>query len=314
MITVDDISALSRWADPTLASRIAPVEGPVLWTTTSESILDQSVLRAARIEATAERPLHVLVASAGSRLRRQEVVPHVWSTPLPEDALYRLTPEVLLASPQFCLQGISARESKVKAIVTAMEICGGYGRTPRAKDGFIMRPPLARLSDLREHFDHNHSYGAKQARRALRHAVEGSRSPMETVVILLFTLPVEMGGCGLPEPEVNVRIEVPADLRAALGKPYVVVDLCWRDVRIILEYDSYLWHSTALAVDSDSTRNEGLRDQGWMVRSVTAGMLTNDMMRRHLVSKVMERFGRKLPGNPEFDQLQHDLIQELLHC
>lgn len=168
-------------------------------------------------------------------------------------------------------------------------------RTPRAKDGFIMRPPLAELSDLREHFDHNHSYGAKQARIALHHAIEGSRSPMETVVILLFTLPVKMGGCGLPAPEVNVRIQIPPYLQHALGKPYVVVDLCWRDVRIILEYDSYLWHSTAFAVDSDSTRNEGLRDMGWMVRSVTAGMLANDGMRRHLVSKVMERFGRKTP-------------------
>lgn len=314
MITVDNISALARWADPTLAARIAPVEGPILWTTTSDSVLDQSVLRAARIEATPERPLHVLVPSAGRRLRRQEVISHVWSTPLPEEALYRLTPEVLLASPQFCLQGISARESKVKAVVTAMEICGGYGRTPRAKDGFIMRPPLVGLTDLREHFDNNHSYGAKQARGALCHAIEGSRSPMETVVILLFTLPVEMGGCGLPAPEVNVRIEIPADLRVALGKPYVVVDLCWRDARIILEYDSYLWHTTTLAIDSDSTRNEGLRDQGWMVRSVTAGMLANDRMRRHLVSKVMERFGRKLPGDSEFDKLQHDLIQELLHC
>ena len=137
---------------------------------------------------------------------------------------------------------------------------------------------------------------------------------METVVILLFTLPVKMGGCGLPAPEVNVRIQIPPYLQHALGKPYVVVDLCWRDVRIILEYDSYLWHSTAFAVDSDSTRNEGLRDMGWMVRSVTAGMLANDGMRRHLVSKVMERFGRKLPGNPEYDQLQHNLIQELLHC
>lgn len=314
MITVDDISALSRWADPALAARLAPVEKPVFWSTSSESVRDQAVLRAARLEATTERPLHVLVPSAGERVRCQGVVSHVWSTPLPDNALYHLTPEVLLASPQFCLQGISARGSLVKAVVTAMEICGDYGRTPHANGGFFKRPPLARLPELREHFDRNHGYGAKKVRRALRHVVEGSRSPMETVVILLFTLPVEMGGCGLPDPEVNVRVEIPPDLRAALGKPYVVVDLCWRGVRIILEYDSYLWHSTAVAVDSDSTRNEGLRDLGWMVRSVTVGMLTNDRMRRHLVSKVMERFGRKLPATPQFDQLQHDLIQELLTC
>ena len=111
-----------------------------------------------------------------------------------------------------------------------------------------------------------------------------------------------------------MRVEIPPELQRAIGKPYVVVDLCWPDQLIILEYDSYLWHSSALAVDSDSTRNEGLRDEGWMVRSVTAGMLANDAMRRHLLSKVTERFGIKLPNDPEFDRRQHDLIQELLRC
>ncbi|MDO4428091.1 MAG: hypothetical protein Q4B91_01070 [Atopobiaceae bacterium] len=91
-----------------------------------------------------------------------------------------------------------------------------------------------------------------------------------------------------------------------------MVDLCWEEQRIVLEYDSYLWHSSARAVDSDSTRNEGLRDQGWMVRSITAGMLANDAMRRHLVSQVMQRFGRALPNDERFDRLQHDLVQTLL--
>ena len=137
---------------------------------------------------------------------------------------------------------------------------------------------------------------------------------METVVVLLFTLPVELGGCALPTPALNVRLEIPPDLQRAIMKPYVVVDLCWPDQRIILEYDSYLWHSSTLAVDSDSTRNEGLRDQGWMVRSVTAGMLANDDMRRHLVARVTERFGVRLPADQSFEALQHDLVEELLAC
>ena len=135
---------------------------------------------------------------------------------------------------------------------------------------------------------------------------------METVVVLFFTLPIGVGGCGLPAPLLNVRLEIPPDLRAAIKKPYVVVDLCWLDQRIILEYDSYRWHTTPAAMDSDSTRNEGLRDEGWMVRSVTAGILKDDAMRRLLVSRVMARFGRELPSDPAFNQLQANLVRDLL--
>lgn len=315
MITVDDISALARWSEPGLANRPLLTSAPPSdWSTSADDLRNDSVLRAAGLVVSPEFPLHVLVSSPGERMRLPGVRPHVWSAPLPKGALVSLTPRVFLASPSFCLQNIAARGNEIRAAVAAMEICGGYGRTPGTLGGTCMREPLQELDDLRGHFEHEHGYGARRARQALAHVVPGSRSPMETVVVLLFTLPVSLGGCGLPAPALNVRLEIPPDLQAALNKPYVVVDLCWFDQRIILEYDSYIWHSSARAVDSDSTRNEGLRDLGWMVRSVTAGMLANDAMRRQLVSKVMERFGMQLPPGAAFDRLQGDLVRTLLSC
>lgn len=315
MITVDDRSALARWSEPGLGQRLgSPVCPSVPWQTDGASVRDEAVLRAAQLAATPEHPLHVLVSDPARRIRLPGVISHVWSTELPDGALLRLTPEVLIVSPSFCLQNISARSDEVTAAVAAMEICGSYGRSAGAPDGFYKRAPLETVEHLREHFAATHSHGARRARVAVAHVVPGSRSPMETVVVLLFTLPVSLGGCGLPAPELNARIEIPTSLRAALGKPYVVVDLCWTDRRVILEYDSYLWHSSARAVDSDSTRNEGLRDEGWMVRSVTAGMLSNDAMRRELVAKVTARFGRALPATEAFDRLQHDLVHRLLSC
>lgn len=315
MLIADDITALERWGEPRLAWRLGePVSPPVDWTPTIDEVTDEEALREAGLEASVDRPIHVLVARRESRIRSPRVVSHVWSGPFPDGALYQLTPRVMIASPSFCLQQMSARRGLVKAIVTAMEICGEYARSPRAKDGLYRRPPLTTPEELRDHFAGTHGYGAKRARTALRHVVAGSRSPMETVVVLLFTLPVKLGGCGLPPPRLNMRIEIPGDLQDAIGKPYVVVDLCWFDQRVILEYDSYEWHTLPRAVDSDNTRNEGLRDEEWMVRSVTAGMLADDAMRRHLVSKVVGRFGCKLPEGEEFDRLQHNLVRELLRA
>lgn len=315
MITICDISALARWAELGLAERLGePCDPPAngAWSLPAAACLPDIDLAGARIEATADRPLHILVASPTGRIRSRRLRCHVWSTELPEGSLYQLTDEILIASPRFCLQQMAAGSSPARGAAVGMEICGGYARSPRAKSGFHNRPPLAKLDDLVAHFADNHGYGARRAREALAYVIEGSRSPMETVVVLLFTLPVELGGCGLPMPSLNCRIDIPPSLQIALGKPYLTVDLCWPEWGIILEYDSYLWHRTKAKIDEDNTRNEGPRDLGWMVRSVAAGMLANDLMLDELVRKVMAKAGRQVPDGEEYRLRQRALVRELL--
>ena len=315
MITVCDISALARWAEVGLADRLGgPCDPPAggAWSLPNAASLAGIDLAHARLEATAARPLHILVSSAEGRVRSRHLRCHVWSTGLPEGALYRLTSDILIASPSFCLQQMAAGAGLARGSAVGMEICGRYARSPRASGGFHKRPPLATVAELVAHFEDCHAYGARRVREALAYVVEGSRSPMETVVVLLFTLPVEVGGCGLPRPQLNFRVEIPPALQAALGKPYLTVDLCWPEWGVILEYDSYLWHRSKARVDEDSARNEGLRDLGWMVRSLTAGMLENDQMRGELVRRVMARAGRRLPDDDAFALRQRALVRELL--
>lgn len=312
-IVVSHRSALARWGEKNLVQRLGgPCTNPTDWTSPSARGLDVADLRRARLEATPERPLHVLPCRQERRLRCSRVVSHVWSAPLPADAFYRLAPGILICSPGFCLQQLCDGASTAQAAATAMEVCGCYALSARAPHGFHERPPLETPEDLAARLEREHGRGARRAREALRLVVPGSRSPMETVVVLFFTLPVELGGCGLPAPQVNVRVEIPDDLRAALRRPYLVVDLCWPDQRIILEYDSYTWHLSPHSFDGTQSRNEGLRDEGWMVRSVTAGILADDGLRRLLVSRVMQRFGRALPGDEAFDLRQRALVCELL--
>lgn len=315
MIAVCDISALARWGEVGLAERLGgpcapPAHSP--WWLSSARELRTIDLRRARIEATAQRPLHVLVPSDEARLRAHALRCHIWSTPLPEGALWRLTPDVLLASPEFCLQQMAPRSSEARICRTAMEVVGCYARSPRAPHGFYKRPPLMGLDELVRHFDENHGYGARRVRLALRWVVEGSRSPMETVLVPVLVLPEELGGCGLARPQLNYRLEIPPSLQRAIERPYVVCDLCWPEWGVILEYDSYEFHTAPRSVDSDNARNEGLRDLGWMVRSVSAGMLTNDAMLDELVGKVMARAGRELPDDPQWRSRRRALVRELM--
>lgn len=51
---------------------------------------------------------------------------------------------------------------------------------------------------------------------------------------------------------------------------------------------------------------------GWMVRSVTAGMLANDQMLDELVRKVATRAGHQLPDDDAYRLRQRALVRELL--
>lgn len=315
MIAVCDKSALARWADPRLPfSAGDPLDNlaPTEWALESARTFKAANLHAARLEATAQRPLHALVPSPEERVRSKLVRSHVWSRPLPDGALRRITDEVLIASPRFCLQQMATCSGIVRIASAATELCGSYGRSPNMSGGFCKRAPLLVPDPLLTSLSDYNEYGARRLRNALAYVVQGSRSPMETVVFLLFTLPIELGGCGMPRPQLNQRIEIPLSLQRALEKPYLVVDMIWPEWLIILEYDSYEFHSTPAQIDEDNPRNEGLRDLGWMVRSVTAGMLANDRVLRELADKVTQRAGIILPADEEYLTKRHDLVRELL--
>ena len=315
MIAACDISALAGWAEDGLSSRLEIVERlpePPEWTISSAALLDPLVLREARLEARPERPLHVLVCSQGRRVRAAALRSHVWSTPLPDAAFYQLTDEVLLASPSFCVRQIAPRSSLARIALVEMELCGRYGRTPNVPGGYLARSPVTTPEELHQDLAGFASYGSGRAVDSLAFVVSGSRSPMETVVYLLFTLPVEFGGCGFPRPALNCPIDIPPHLQIALGRPYLVADMCWRTQMIIFEYDSYEFHSLPRQVDLDHARNEGLRDMGWVVRSITAGMLANDAILREIADKAAARMGIVLPSDERYLLRRHDLVRELL--
>jgi very-short-patch-repair endonuclease len=68
---------------------------------------------------------------------------------------------------------------------------------------------------------------------------------------------------GLPEPESNVRIEG------------YELDLAWRDHTLIVEVDSWAFHSTRSSFEQDRRRDQHLIGKGWRVLRITARQLTH---------------------------------------
>ncbi|MBS1677043.1 MAG: DUF559 domain-containing protein [Actinobacteria bacterium] len=67
---------------------------------------------------------------------------------------------------------------------------------------------------------------------------------------------------GLPQPEVNVWLDVP-------GGKALQADFLWRDARLIVEADGREFHDTASAFEQDRKREQRFQSAGWRVTRCT---------------------------------------------
>jgi very-short-patch-repair endonuclease len=72
---------------------------------------------------------------------------------------------------------------------------------------------------------------------------------------------------GLPTPMVNHRVRVGGQVR--------YLDLAWPEVKVAVEFDGFVPHSTRRVFDDDRVRQNDLVADGWTVFRVTKVMLTN---------------------------------------
>lgn len=136
-------------------------------------------------------------------------------------------------------------------------------------------------ADLRLACKKSTDYYAGLARMAAAYVRAGVDSPMETRLRMLIVL------AGLPEPEVNVTTY------RSDGSWHRRFDLCYRGIKLIVEYegrqhaeDSQQWHS-------DIERREEFDDEGYRILLVTAAGIyrepgrTLDRIRRQLILRGM---------------------------
>jgi hypothetical protein len=133
-------------------------------------------------------------------------------------------------------------------------------------DALIGRPGLS-LAGLLQACDQSRDYYAGAARLAASYVRAGVDSPMESRLRMLIVL------AGLPEPTVNVI------LYNEDGTWRRRFDLCYRRIKLIVEYDGRHHAEDIRQWNADLARREEFDDAGFRVIVVTASGIYNDPMR-----------------------------------
>lgn len=197
-------------------------------------------------------------------------------------------------------------------MLLGFELCGSYAL---AKDepGFRARTPLTNVARLAAFVAALGSFkGVKNARAAISFLIDGAASPMESVLVALLCAPPRLGGYGLPLPQLNARIELPAVARSMTRSAYFSCDVLWPEAQLAVEYDSTLFHTGAERIAADSERRNALAHLGIDVVSVTCDQLI-DPLRMDRVVRLLRK-ALSIEFDPAIDdvRLRASLHHELL--
>jgi len=269
-------------------------------------------------------PLDILVATPNARRPSKLIKPHVFSGSLPDNSFVDIGDGLFVSSPELSYFQMANELSFIKLIELGFELCGSYSR-PAHNSGEKYRydredkcvynlPKLTNFKKLSVFTQRMKSInGYIRAKKALPYIADGSGSPMETVLVMLLTMPYRYGGYGLPMPRLNSPVVPIKSARQLSNKDYFKCDLFWHDYLLAAEYDSEEYHNNPYRMAEDAKRRNTLASLGIFPVTVTKQQIFNisdfEMIAMQLASGLNKRLKHKKPG---FVEAQRELRVLLL--
>lgn len=194
----------------------------------------------------------------------------------------------------------------VKAAELACEFAGTYRRAePGGRPNYGIAP-LMGIASLRDMLAQSDAHFAeRRVMRVADAAFEGSASPMETSLALMLTMPLDLGGFGLPKPLLNVPIGVAPEQRLAAGRAVVTPDMLWEGAGVALEYDSAEFHRHSVGRPAqDALRSNLLASLGYVTLRVTPELVRTLSGVELLAEQLASRLGCTLQPPDEIQSLR----------
>lgn len=203
----------------------------------------------------------------------------------------------------------------VAATVIACEFAGTYRLGDGSRPTAYHAPRIMGAGDLaRVASGVGKSQGTMRARRVAELMLEGSASPMETVLALMLTLPVEFGGFGLARPLLNRTVDVSGFQGTISDRDVVIPDFLWNERGVVLEYDSEEFHALRGKgrLKKDATRSNTLTALGYRVFRATSQTVRSLPGISLLARQIACALDEELPAAAPLQELRRRKLYMLL--
>lgn len=187
---------------------------------------------------------------------------------MPRGSLLRVSPRLLLCSPELVFVQMAAQLSFGALVALGYELCGCYPSVLRG--GRVVRRPLTNPARLRAFCDRVSSVkGVKAARAAARFIMAKSASVMETELAAVLSLSKRRGGLGHTGARLNELVELSPGAARIARCAELSCDILWPDAKVAFEYDSALHVGSVDQMVRDARKRDALAASGVKLWSVT---------------------------------------------
>lgn len=259
--------------------------------------------------------LDLIVGRDRSRRPSATIRCHVWTGPVSDGLVSCLDMGVYLSGPELLFVQLAGQLSKIGLLELAYELCGTYAIHPDGTDCRFEVDPLTtpgRLSWLAGTC--SGVKGARRARWAAERALTGSRSPMESKLAILLSLPRSEGGWDCGTPLLNHQIALSRAAQDHCGRTHLDADLYFERARTDVEYHGRRWHSGLIDKVSDDARSNALDMMG-IDCNVVWGTQLYDEQAMEGVAKLLRKRARmrqhRLAETPKMRHARSSLLDEL---
>ncbi len=262
--------------------------------------------------------LYLLLPDAERRRRVKNVRQRVCRAELPPYSFLRLGDDVYVPTPELTFLLAASYLDVHELIALGMELCGHYRLVGASTDSLLVsnrtlygQSPLTnprRIAALLDHVEGFH--GLALARRACSYLAAGSASPMETALYMLFCLPRNLGGYGLPCPVLNAKRRVTTFAGSFTMSKTLVPDLFWSAAMLDVEYDSEEFHASTECLLKGARRTLALRSMNVEVISVTKDVVYDEDSFDGLVRLVAKALGVRLRKPTQAGESQRAILRQ----
>lgn len=279
------------------------------------------LVRIGAVSGEVQEDLCLLVGSARQRRRIPDTSWSVCSAGLPEGSILEVESGVFSLSPEALCVSVAREVGCIQAFALAQELCskislsdrGPYlppysspivNRLAKEKDqppdvGYFEVEPVLTPDRLADYLAACKGSAAKQLRRLCPYLSENLRSPMECIMLAMFSLPFSYGGFACGPFKTDHKIEFNDRAQAISGMPHAICDAYQEVARFDLEYNGEQGHSARSGRIHDEKRNTGFIAMGIEVATVNNEMLCDMEAMEAIAWRIYQRMGKRYQNRVE---------------
>lgn len=285
-------------------------------------------------------PLHFLTSKPEARRRRAGLLMHSCRSKAPFETCFHFSRNLAICSPEATFVQMGQTLSLFQLACFGMALCGIFAIDPRHVDttrtnqdassylsGLPERRQLTTVEALQSYITRNPQlYGSRKARRALKLMADRSRSPMESITMLMLCSPIAQGGYALPKPLLNHAVELSSWLHdtaqsgSAIRKgktPYAECDFAFfhHGKMLAVDYHGEWAHGGERSIHHDSLKTNAFLQMGLPYLTVTKQQVLTLALLDKLVAQIQAALGIKarigVADYPKRKRLLHNQLAEL---